>query len=902
MKDKKTAKRSFLQTTKGYYITFTVLFIITFFVGIHFWLFRNGKSYIWNVDGISTQYPVLLYYHRYIVETISNLSKGIFELKMWENSIGFGTDIVSFFGKDPLFFLVSIFPVRYLEKVFALLLVFETYLSGITFSAYMRRRVSNLGTLIGAISYCFTGCILISLKQIGFLWPYILIPLIFLGMERIWNGKSGKLYVVSISFLTIISYYFTYMTIIMLVVYFLVKYSFEERESKNLRDFFGLFIKYILYSIPGMVFALGLILPSLMLILNTDRLSVKRTIPFFYNIHKVRSIIVGWISTVDLGTDDIIGFSIISFIAVFGLLFLKKRYRAEKVMFLLSTFALFSSKIGSLINGSAYATNRWIFGYAFLLAIITALFFDGIREYSFKQFVAPSICLVLYGLYVGKLLNYRRIDYWYPVIIGVLLLLATCIILLISKRYAGILKALFPICCVLFAMLAGVTNTALYLVQKGDNFESNLVPKDAALNQIEYNDGKSVLLDYSDYDQVRYDEIGSYRFRNSDMAYGTNSFDFYSPNYNNDIEKYFDYLAMNKLFYATSYEGIDARSNVAQLNGVKYYITPHMKHSDMVPNGYSFKETKHSANGLDYDVYESSYASMGYWYPNAISTKSTSKLNIDEKERVMLSSVIIDDGEKKVEPVLESNQVPFDIRVGDHTDYKSNKVSNKGNSGSIYLDLKKPVKGSELHVYLKNLDNPSLNVDYYSVSVSAEKKNEDPLKTARINTATELSHLYTGKKDWLVNLGQITDDVDEIKITIEAPGEFSLDDIQVYAQPVEQQISAYETLAENKLDVKLGLNSIQTTVSKESDGFVFLSVPYSDGWSATIDGKNTEIKKADTAFMAIKVPKGKHSVRLHFRSPYLYEGLLISVVDLIGVFVFITVKNKFRQKKQRKVA
>lgn len=38
---------------------------------------------------------------------------------------------------------------------------------------------------------------------------------------------------------------------------------------------------------------------------------------------------------------------------------------------------------------------------------------------------------------------------------------------------------------------------------------------------------------------------------------------------------------------------------------------------------------------------------------------------------------------------------------------------------------------------------------------------------------------------------------------------------------------------------------------------LFFSVPYSDGFTATVNGKATDVEKVDYGFMAVKIPKGE---------------------------------------------
>jgi len=59
---------------------------------------------------------------------------------------------------------------------------------------------------------------------------------------------------------------------------------------------------------------------------------------------------------------------------------------------------------------------------------------------------------------------------------------------------------------------------------------------------------------------------------------------------------------------------------------------------------------------------------------------------------------------------------------------------------------------------------------------------------------------------------------------------------------------------------------------------VFFSVPWSAGWSAQVDGKETEIYRAQKAFMALALPAGNHLVEFTYNTPGAKLGIWISLV------------------------
>ncbi|SFN78137.1 membrane protein YfhO [Pseudobutyrivibrio sp. UC1225] len=79
----------------------------------------------------------------------------------------------------------------------------------------------------------------------------------------------------------------------------------------------------------------------------------------------------------------------------------------------------------------------------------------------------------------------------------------------------------------------------------------------------------------------------------------------------------------------------------------------------------------------------------------------------------------------------------------------------------------------------------------------------------------------------------------------------------------------------------------------EQDTYVYFSVPYDEGWTATVDGTETEIIKSG-GMMLIKVPSGNHNVEFSYYTPGLKLGL---VVAALGWVAFIGMIIIFRRKK-----
>ena len=73
---------------------------------------------------------------------------------------------------------------------------------------------------------------------------------------------------------------------------------------------------------------------------------------------------------------------------------------------------------------------------------------------------------------------------------------------------------------------------------------------------------------------------------------------------------------------------------------------------------------------------------------------------------------------------------------------------------------------------------------------------------------------------------------------------------------------------------------LQAEAKEES--LLYLAVPYSEGWSAWIDGEKTPVMKVNHFGMGLYISQGEHYVCLKYHTPYLQLGLVMMVAGVIG--------------------
>ncbi len=95
-----------------------------------------------------------------------------------------------------------------------------------------------------------------------------------------------------------------------------------------------------------------------------------------------------------------------------------------------------------------------------------------------------------------------------------------------------------------------------------------------------------------------------------------------------------------------------------------------------------------------------------------------------------------------------------------------------------------------------------------------------------------------------------------------------------------------ETAADKFTELKGGFD---IEVSRDTKSLVYLQIPYDSGWSATVNGQKAKIEQVNVGFMAIEVDEGKSLIELRYKTPMLYEGVIISLVAVIILAVYLLV-------------
>ena len=83
-------------------------------------------------------------------------------------------------------------------------------------------------------------------------------------------------------------------------------------------------------------------------------------------------------------------------------------------------------------------------------------------------------------------------------------------------------------------------------------------------------------------------------------------------------------------------------------------------------------------------------------------------------------------------------------------------------------------------------------------------------------------------------------------------------------------------------------------ITLDKPQLVFFSVPYSDGWSAEVNGKPVDVEKVSYGFMAVRADPGENEIVFRYRTPGLDIGLILSGLGLLILIVYLLIARKMK--------
>lgn len=892
-----------IKRTSGitFWLVYTILFVILFGVVFSDFIF-NGISFINRIDGLDQQYSSLLYFSDWLRTCKEEfLLHGKLVFPMWDPNIGQGADIITtmfyYVIGNPINMLAGIVPYGMLDYLYGLAFVVGLYFAGVAFACFsLYHKNGKTQIILGAMIYCFCGFVLQKgIQHTYFVNFLVFLPLILLGIDRIYDKKKSSVFIIFTALAALSFFYFFYMIFFFILLY--AGYRFFAREgSRSIKEACYWLLSFCAYGLIAIMIAAVTFLPSIAQILNSDRISADNYVPYLYDLKYYYKLFFGWMTNEFRDFDTRTGYASIVGPAVV-LLFLRKGNKGLKIIFLSLTTFLCIPFMGSALNGFSYVSNRWIFVYSMLVAYIFVkaypLFFDMEQKTLIKLSggIAGYCGLsMLFSVWATKEVFQSELF--------LLLILIGIVIGCLAKSKIGIQAVMCS--SVIIGILLLSHNE--YSAQGRNAAAVAYIPYSDTYQQYDYSLVSNHLKEISDIDAYRSMCSGyEVELRNSYMLQGLHGTDFYFSITDRHISQY-----MREMFYNQAMEhaiiGLDNRLIMEMLASVKYYL---VHPGDVQPYDFIGKNVNAASKAENnIMIYENPVAlPFGYSYDTYISRGQYDKLSVTDKQEVMMYSAVLEEDElpeaadapfENSYPTLTNREAKYVITEHQGIDIGEGIFDVREANAKLTLNMNEIPYNSECYVIVEGLDYEGISPEggSYKEPVQVTMQISNGQTNKDITYFTNKHRMYSGKKNFLCNLGQAAD-VSEISITFSQSGRYSGNNLRVVYQPLDGVIQQAIKLNQTHLeDIEFGINVIRGKVKCENGKILCMSIPYNEGWKAYVDGEKSNYLQINTMYMGLMLEEGDHVIELRYETPYIRTGGRLSIIGILLLVGILFVERR----------
>ncbi len=768
--------------------------------------------------------------------------------------------------------LTLLFPNHYLPETLYFLTLVKIGFCGLAFYYYGRRfKFPAFLTVAFSTVYALSGFAMAHSELVMWLDAFIFLPLIFLGIEKIQDYQSPLLLFFSYFGLFISNFYFGFMIGIFSFLYFLVRtLSHWQLYKKRI----GV---YLTTSILAGMASMVVILPTVFDLKNNGEtlsqithLKTEATGPFDFFLKNF----IGAYDTTKYGSLPFIYIGLLPLIFCFFFFLTKKVNFKEKIAYL-SLIALLEASFYliplNLFWHGMHAPNMFLFRYSFLLGfLILILGLRGFNLYDKSDFhLLTGIILSLSGVFLlvkiffsGK---HEFLTIWNLLLT---LLFLTLYLLFFTLWQLGISrKKVFQTILSSLLILEACINGSMLLhgILNDWNYASKSLFSDPypAISSL--------------VEKTKKQETNFYRLENLDPVSSNDAFNYgYSGiSMFSSIRNRHSSGLLNDLGFKSRGTNLNIRYNnntliADSLFGIKYNL------SKNALNKYGFEKT---GQKNDYQLYQNQFSA-----PLGILTDGhLNDISIPKRDNLTAQSNLFNalgQTDNRFYTFLEPEVVNLEntkvIPNGNQVTYQEIQ-KNIGKDVTYEVTIPKN-KQAYLSLYL---------MDYFEAKSSTATLFIDGKKVkSQLNITGQYLDLGTFKEAKTITFK--VNFYGSPKVTFMKPKVMLLD-LPAFEQTAKK-------IQENELPIQTTNNGAHFSYDLKESKTLFTTIPFDQGWEAFIDGKKVPLSTFKDSFLTLKLPKGKHQVKLRFVPQGFKLGALSFVISslLFSLYYFwLKKKQKF---------
>ncbi len=873
----------------------------------------TGRSMIGVSDASFQHFPVLCYIRSYIRQIGKELLQNHrLVFPMVDFRIGQGMDVLTtlnYYGfGDPLTCISAFFPENCMAACYGLLILLRIYLCGAVFLLYCFEVKTGewISAVAGAIAYDFgTFTLWAGFKHPFFLNGPLYLSILLLGIERAIRRKKYLSVSVFTALCLISNFYFAYMNTILAGCYLLIR-LFWMRE-RPVKERLCCLMKLAFAYICGMGLSAAVFLPVVYAFANNGRVggetgwgSLDLLFPLKQYKEYFEQLII---ATKSWSVWTCFGFSALFLPAVAALFVHKvdpeqKRWqRPLRTGVLLCAVLICFPLAGKVMNGFTYVSNRWFYAGAFAAALTVTYLLPELLKLRKAEFAAVAGVSLLYAAVVLLIWNSETDLYRIAVLCCVFaallvsLFASACVWRKRPARFPGLSAFL----CLAVAS-AGLHICGLFFPQF-DQYIYKFVPLSSVESQ--YEDaaarGMPLLGEEQNEEFARIDREPT--TMNSSLLNGLKCHNFYFSMSPAELTEFYRSLSLNTLQFSYLFRGHGGRTILDEITATKYYATTEAGQK-WAPFGYSAVAHEDADMEDGAVIMKNDYfLPLGFTYSSYVSRKAYEELAEEKRQQLLLQSAVLEtdvEGIAKKDPgdlAYSVSESEVTVRGTKGVTYKNHKLHVSKKKAKLKLDFEAPPR-SEVYLMLKG--------------IRSVRKTEVGMHVVQDGYWERLKVLKPDYKVWsghdcmLINLGYSEEARTGCTLVFSEKMRVMLEEIRVFSLGMENYAEQVKALGEDTLQkTEVKDNRISGEITLDREKLLYLSVPYSKGWSAYVDGEKADILKANLTYMALALGEGTHSVVLRYETPCLRLGMLISALTALGMTT-LAIFGKRRLAKREK--
>ncbi len=842
---------------------YTVTFGIALLMMLGAWIIGEvgpfGGKCLVVVDGVHQYLPFFSEYQ----EKLQGL-----ESLQYSFDVGLGNNFLSlwsYYLSSPFNLIIILCAKTHLPMALNLIISAKIILAALCFAYFLmhagKKPVKNPGIIVFSLFYAFSSFVVGYYWNLMWLDCIFIFPVIILGMEKMFAGKDSRMYMLSLLYSFVCNYYISFMICLFLILWF---FTFHFR---NIKDFLIKGIRFAVASLTTAAMGAVVLVPAYMGIMTTASAEFELPEWEFYGsfadtlrshlfCSEVMTNQVG-----DSGTNLYCGLFTIFLGCMF--FFMRKISLEKKIKYGLLLILLVISfndhKLNYIWHGfhNQYGIpNRFAFLYIFILLIMAYQVYLKRKTIRMPMIIAAYLVSMLFTAfcYYNAEVTYENHVYVLTGVVFTVYLILFILFYELSGKKKRIVQYIVIVLAVLEMAVNGLYGFSQVGSSEPDYYYGDTKTFETLKGRVEEKDDSFCRSDI--LEPLMVDEATWYNLK---------SVGIFGSTVRGELVE-----IMGKLgFYtgANEYLYYGATPVTNALFGVKYVYT---REGDFVNVDMEKYDTQEHIS-----VYKNDYVlPVGYMVKEDILNFDTLDNGPFTVQNELCGALT------GVEPVFVSIYDDLNMEVyGTNVD-----VSKKDDHNASYSNANGSARADIVFIIPRDMD---LYVNCRAGNVHKMALLIDGNEVAFDRYQGQIFHV--GK----VKEGQMVD----IQFVLNEGENLSGD---LYCYPMEflenQFLTFYDILSKQGMKVEeYSETKIEGSISVQQDGVFMTSIPYDEGWDLYIDGKKADTCTVLEGFLGAKLEKGDYKIKLVYRCPGLFKGLITTIFGIIIFYLICRFEKQIRE-------